>query len=458
MTRGLFASRFWRACTTVLLPALGVFHTAGCCKEKPTATGAPSATPPPVSSAEMIGEVPPRSVAVPKVSSPVFAIRAKLVSKEIGFGGSLALRGNRALVATSNRVLVLERNASGTWAQAGVLNADDEKDWDLFGSELALESDVAVANAPHRSNACGAVYTFSQDAGVWRQTAQFLPSSVGEPCDKSRFFGGAPTVEGDAMLVGSYDGAYAFTRRSDGTWQFDHKLVPPEVSKDSRFGTAIAMSGGHAFVSDPWAHDNEGRVYVFDTNPAGKWTYKQTLRGEATNLFGQDLRVQGDSAFVVSDVATASARSVATGPLGSVFVFRRNPDGEWVQEQRIRPPDGKLRYFGSDVGMAGSTLVIGGWGQVEHKGNVDKALDPGGIYFYRKGGSGKWEFAAELSGGDVGEDDFARAMAISGNQVFVAARVGSPSVEALMDAGPGEAKKLLDGEESAVYVLEMLAK
>jgi probable HAF family extracellular repeat protein/predicted outer membrane repeat protein len=86
---------------------------------------------------------------------------------------------------------------------------------------------------------------------------------------------------------------------------------------------------------------------------------------------------------------------------GSVYVFRRNAQGEWTQVDEIHAPDAAAgdRFGDWQLAVAGDTLVIGA------NQDDDLGANSGSVYVYRRGAGGDWTFETKLtaSGGAAGD-------------------------------------------------------
>ncbi|AKU98770.1 hemagglutinin protein [Labilithrix luteola] len=135
------------------------------------------------------------------------------------FGISVALSGDTVIVgayATANRqgaAYVFVRSGE-TWSQEQKLVADDWAASDYFGVSLALGEDTAVIGAYGKATYRGAAYVFVRSGGAWFQR-QKLTASDARDYDS---FGSSVALSEGAALVGAsrnanHGAAYAFALR-----------------------------------------------------------------------------------------------------------------------------------------------------------------------------------------------------------------------------------------------------
>ncbi len=130
----------------------------------------------------------------------------------------------------------------------------------------------------------------------------------------------------------------------------------------------------------------------------------------ASDEFGWAVAVSGNVALV------GAWRDNAAGSLsGSAYVFRLD-GANWVQEQKIVPPDLQaFDFFGWSVALDGDTAVIG------NISDDDVGENGGSAYVYSFDGSG-WQQQAKLLASDGAADDhFGVSVSISGDAILVGA-------------------------------------
>ncbi|MEZ4699160.1 MAG: T9SS type A sorting domain-containing protein [Rhodothermales bacterium] len=252
---------------------------------------------------------------------------AKLVASQGalrgGFGGAVALSGDRALIGASGygfggnpgAAYLFERKGRA-WIQVAKLTASDGEARDKFGHSVALSGAHALIGAPENTNhgrASGAAYLFEPENGSWREVAKLeLPVLNGGA--RRAQFGVSVSLEGEKALIGapwsevmpasgnSHGAAYVFAL-TDDTWEQVAQLQASDASPGDLFGSSVTMYGGHALIgaigADETASDT-GSAYVFEWT-GGMWTQVAKLiagDGEPYDGFGSSVALSAKNALI----------------------------------------------------------------------------------------------------------------------------------------------------------------
>jgi hypothetical protein len=244
------------------------------------------------------------------------------------FGEALAMdgstlvvgaRGESAVGAQAGAAYVFE-SVGGVWTETRKLIAGDPQAAAIFGTHVAINGDVIVIGAMLEDSLgvdTGAVYVFERTAGVWAQTAKFLPDTT-----VSTLFG-AVAVWGDAILVGastdsdkasSAGAAYRY-KKINGFWRRTGKFTSDAAEESDAFGTAVALWETDALISAKAAKNpsgvKTGEAYIYnrlnDIIPYGAGT-------AGTGGLTPSLSLRGCPAptgFVYVEVADAAPNSLA---------------------------------------------------------------------------------------------------------------------------------------------------
>ncbi len=272
------------------------------------------------------------------------------------FGRALAVSGNRLLVGAPRKhdgagsVHVFARSdAAGAWRLSEVLSAPDGGQ---FGSALALTGDAALIAAPRLDG--GVVYDYRQQGTTWRAvTSLHAPGAEG--------FGSAIAVDGDWMLVGapasdSAAGRAYFVRRgADDAWGAPSRVRLPAVVAPggARVGSAVLLQGERAYIGAPGA----SVVYVLERDAGNNWNPLGELRPfdvSRNSGFGSAIAVVDGELWV-------GAPSTQRGN-GRVYRFVPDGDGAWSMAARFDADsaDGTAWPFGFGyaIAAAGDEAVV----------------------------------------------------------------------------------------------------
>ncbi|MEM8487267.1 MAG: FlgD immunoglobulin-like domain containing protein [Bacteroidota bacterium] len=225
-----------------------------------------------------------------------------------------------------------------------------------------------------------------------------------------------------ALCLGSADTAFA---------QFvESKITANDSDPNDRFGESVAIDGTTAVIGafrDDDAGADAGAAYVFDLSN-GVWTQTAKLIPDDgailpglfdNGLFGGVVAINND--VIVVGAVDARENGIKTG---AAYVFGRNNDGKWLQEERLIAEDGALNdKYGAAVATNGDYVMVGAL-DADHS-NLN---NPGAVYVYlREMGAGDadvtWTPIQKLIPGDTQEgDSFGWSVAMSGDRAIIGAR------------------------------------
>ncbi len=353
------------------------------------------------------------------------------------FGFSTALNGAYALVGAPDAEVAGEdeqgaaylfQDAGASWSEQQRLTAGDGAAGDQFGGSVALEDGSALVGAPAAAvdghPMQGAAYHFSPDAGGWSER-QKLTAGDGAADDS---FGSCLAPAGDTLVVCAYGveaggnssqgAAYIFTRRDQGLWAEQQKLLARDGAAEDFFGISAAIDQDTAMVgaylADAGGLEDAGKVYLMERGPI-PWpesSVNAPADGADGDNFGVSVALDGNTAVV-----GAYRHMVAGRPnQGAAYVFARN-GGYWVQQQQLTAGDGgEDDYFGVSVALDGETLVVGAF-----RADVAGANRQGAVYVFTRAG-GQWSEQQKLVAGDgtVG-DQFGGSLALDADSLAVGA-------------------------------------
>ncbi|RMH22841.1 MAG: choice-of-anchor B family protein [Gemmatimonadetes bacterium] len=274
-----------------------------------------------------------------------------------GYGAAVAVGDGEVFVAeplnTSRPgyIYVYRPGADGAWQEAQKLEASDAAPNDHFGRFVEVEDGILIAGATVRSGSIGGAYVFERGSdGVWHEV-QILEASDGTTDDS---FGRMSARDGDRILIADWANAdsrgavYVFHRGEDGRWSEEAKLTASDAEPDDWFGMGLALEGDLALIGVPQKNGNRGAVYVFERGADG-WseTGKITLADAGPqSRFGGAVALKDGTAFV--------AAPTENGFVGAVYVFQRDDSGAWEQQARLTAFDGGPRGL-----QYGTTISVG---------------------------------------------------------------------------------------------------
>lgn len=204
------------------------------------------------------------------------------------------------------------------------------------------------------------------------------------------------------------------------------KLLASDGVEGDNFGYTVAISGdGSAAVVGARYDDdkgsNSGSVYVFIKQPNGNYVQSQKLLasdGAANDNFSMSLAINSDG----SVIAVGSPYDADKGNYsGSVYVFTKQSSGSYAQSQKLTASDGaEGDRFGISVVVSsdGSVITVGA-----HYDD-DKGSNSGSAYVFAKQLDGVYVQSQKLTASDGAANDyFGQSVTISndGSVVVVGA-------------------------------------
>jgi len=318
-------------------------------------------------------------------------------------------------------------NDGVTWTQQQKFTASDAAAGDHFGRFVVVSGDVAIMTSylddhPGVEDA-GSAYVFTDDGGTWTEQ-QKLTAPVPAPYHR---FGWDASISGDTLVIGAcnwdaaglFEGsAYVFTRDDEGEWSLQQVLTASDGAISNLFGYFTVISGDLLVIGAPW-DDHSGLVsagaaYVF-TNVEGTWTEQQKLTatdpGEWDN-FGRNVAISDDTMMIASPWDDSPRRDD-----GSVYVFIRQQDGFWTEQQRLTASDpGYWDNFGEFLTVADDTALIGTIAD-----DVSGYNDGGSMYLFTREGD-TWTEQKKVTASDKDyHDHFGWGLPMSGGTLLIGA-------------------------------------
>ncbi|MEZ6068937.1 MAG: FG-GAP repeat protein [Pirellulales bacterium] len=216
-----------------------------------------------------------------------------------GFGYSVDVQGSTALVGAvdeggrAGAVYVYEDSGNG-WQEVDKWSANDPVGTTGgFGGSLALDGDRAVVGAfrdGEHGAGSGAAYIFDKSGGTWGETAKLI---AGDTAAGDQF-GVSVALWQDLLVVGAFqnDGASlnsgaAYLFEFDGAaWRELDKLTVAPGEADDLFGYSVAVDGANVVATvlgDDEVAEKAGAAFVF--RPVPEPAANQLIIGVLTALW-----------------------------------------------------------------------------------------------------------------------------------------------------------------------------
>jgi hypothetical protein len=344
------------------------------------------------------------------------------------FGFAVALEGNTAVVGAwrtdvaipgglrnavdAGLVYMFRRNPNdSSWSLTavwqGFVNDNESCGW-----SVAISGSRVVYGCPGEDNQKG--HAIFRDFAAAR--LKEFGSGSGTTGDR---FGHSVAVSGNNIAVGSpyWDGVngndigaiYLFAIESDGSVGNWGHIGGKEAN--AQLGTSVALSNDALLSGAPGAGAGYVLAYGLSSNGLDSQRILQASDGEAGDNFGDSVDVSRNTAVVGAfgddDKSTDS---------GAAYVFVRDANGVWSQQQKLKAGDARSGDFFSEhaVAIEGNTIVVGAdrW---DFLGD-DNA---GAVYIFTRNGT-VWTQQTELQGASA--YNYGIGVDISGNSILIGAR------------------------------------
>lgn len=317
--------------------------------------------------------------AAAQVSAPTAVLTDPAGVAGDGFGHSIALDGDRALVgapstddlaSNAGAAFVLERDPSGAWPVAAELVAAQPIANGRLGNTVALDGDVALC-ADLVGNR---VHVFERaPGGTWSETAVLAPPT-------GRLFTPGIDVDGDRIAVGvralpasRTPGGVAVFERSGASWslaQFVDALDGAVVE----FARRLDLAGDRIVVGSP--HDSRtlpsnGVIMVFERS-GGSWSRTDLIEPPFpafSQLFGYDVVTFDDTivagvlgASFVTNCGAVAVIEKQAGSWTTLYVNNQTPQIEMRLGASVDAIDGRIVAaapgFETNFGETGAIFVF----------------------------------------------------------------------------------------------------
>ncbi len=342
------------------------------------------------------------------------------------FGVAVSIDGNRALVGASSEdtcdtnagaAYLFERNAdTDHWYEVAKLVPDDCLTGLFFGRSVALSGDralVAAANEFYASKS-NAAYLFERDStGTWNQTARLTADTEEEEGP----FAASVSLDGDRALVTTwgdpsdekYSGAaYIYERdATTGRWVKTARLTGSRGIQAGIFGGAAALDGDRVVVAaSSYFQRHPGSIYIFERDAAtGQW-FEAAHFGDIDDFF-VSVDIDGDRVLVGESKDGRRETGAAT-------LYTRDAEGAWRLDATLRAPTPYDHGgFGSAVSLAGNrALVVAYEEQLRRDDNIDRVVH---IFEYDEA-TDTWAYQSIV---DIGEWAFGAAVDSDGTVAII---------------------------------------
>ena len=175
------------------------------------------------------------------------------------------------------------------------------------------------------------------------------------------------SISGDIAVVGDYSDNtngtnsgcfYLLNREIDGTWS-QTKITEIDGKQNNYFGISVSISGDRVIIGSLLGDGivaNSGTAYIYEKQSDNSWNSLKLFAtdGKESDYYGCSVDILGDRAIVG---ATGTDDNGNTS--GSVYIYKRNSDGNWNETKFIGSDIRESDLFGSSVGLSNDNFIVG---------------------------------------------------------------------------------------------------
>jgi len=291
----------------------------------------------------------------------VVKLFASDAQSDLQFGSSVDVDGNVAVVGAIQKAYVF-RNRGGQWVEEQILQPPDQSSRPL---SVAVDDDVIAVGAS-RPPVPGAVTIYRYDGAQWSQEARL------RYCCSNQAFGWSVDLNAGVLAVGDPDtwimgsgvigSVYVFRHRS-GSWEPEAFLLG--TFDDAKFGYTVSVSGDRLLVGVPFVQSSIWPAYAdlfwFDGT---SWRFLQRIEepnGVKGTHMGSAVALTGDAALISDPAADPESLVDAGVP----YLFRNAPeDPRRLQRVRASTSGHANARHGQEVALSSDIALIGERGLV----------------------------------------------------------------------------------------------
>ncbi|MEI7606316.1 MAG: caspase family protein [Rhodospirillaceae bacterium] len=295
------------------------------------------------------------------------------MSSSSGFGYSVSLNSTYALIgasAISNHGGAYLYNLSGgasAWTDlVSTSGAPSLAANAGFGGSVALSSNYALIGAAGVASNQGNAYLYNLGNGTWNDLAATSSQPI-TALTGSSYFGTSVALNSSYALVSAYGvssnrgDAYLYNLTSGAWTELASTITPPTtpIAPNSSFGTSVALSSNYALIGAPGALSSRGDAYLYNLT-TGLWTDLATTTGQPVTSLASN-SVFGNSVALNSAYALIGAAQVSSNR-GDAFLYNIT-SGVWTDLASTSGQPvtalGASSAFGGAVALNNNYALIG---------------------------------------------------------------------------------------------------
>ena len=293
--------------------------------------------------------------------------KLKRSDMEDGFGESVAIDGDYAIIGGKDDAIIFERIGED-WQEVAKLEEPSVLLGSGYGESVDINGNYAIVGAPRvpgrNVSFLGSVFIYERSGGSWINVERIN-------CRSEQFcgsYGSSVAISNSLALVGipgalsdeEIDGAVSLYKVDSTGTQWNQVVrftsTVTAVTPDSgAFGASVALHGERAIVGGLFMR----RAFMYES-VAEDWgrsaTFRPAVDGILNTFYGWGVAI-GEEYAAVSDVTASADQSQSEED--TVHFFRRQGD-TWGEIGRVNVSEIMVGdYFGHSISISGSSLIVG---------------------------------------------------------------------------------------------------
>ena len=350
------------------------------------------------------------------------------------------LNGDDTNGTNSGCAYIFQYNGT-TWDETKIISSDNMAG-DEFGYSAAVDGNIVVVGAKNDNNKVGSAYVYKWNGSEWLETK--LTASDGDNGDE---FGRSVSISGNTILVGANNDSTDTGTRTGSTYMYqwngnewqETKITASDGATGDAFGYVVAVDGEQAVIGaygDDDMGTNSGSAYVYNlsefalVDPPVDPPVEPPVEPPVDPPVDPSVNVHsnGSVQFTASNGSTYSSSAVSMSGdnivigvsgddeqnynAGSAYVYKWNGSSFEEITKLTASDGGSSDEFGMSVDISGVNVVVG-----TERGDGNDGL----AYAYRWDGSEYTEYKLLASDRDYTNNEYAKSVSISGDNIVVSA-------------------------------------
>ena len=197
-------------------------------------------------------------------------------------------------------------------------------------------------------------------------------------------------------------------------WGQIQKIVPADREQADYFGYAVGMSGDYAVIGAHWDNvttNNMGSVYVYKKDVNGNWIEHQNLTApdkRQNDQFGYSVAINGNY-LIVGSIGQSydAANSNYVGSAGAAYIYEKDVHESWNFIQKIVASDREyINQFGYSVDIDDNYAIVSPIRHDYDASGNNFQDDAGAVYIFEHDGSGTWNEVQKIVASDRAALDY----------------------------------------------------